>query len=158
MFNHMVDVPAMDSVFHALAHGARREMIGRLADGDLTVGELAEPLAMSLAAASKHVKVLEGAGLVQRTIDGRRHVCRLDPAPLASAAAWLRFYERHWAERLDALEQLFREDAGPDDAVGEGDDADRDEPKPGDDREPDGEGDRARDPTACDDPDPDTED
>jgi hypothetical protein len=85
-------------------------------------------------------------------------VCRLDPAPLASAAAWLRFSERHWAERLDALEQLFREDAGPDDAVGEGDDADRDEPKPGDDREPDGEGDRARDPTACDDPDPDTED
>jgi DNA-binding transcriptional ArsR family regulator len=90
----MVEVPHIDSVFHALAHGARRDMIGRLADRELTVGELAEPLAMSLAAASKHVKVLERAGLVGRTIDGRRHVCRLDPTPLASAAAWPRFYER----------------------------------------------------------------
>jgi DNA-binding transcriptional ArsR family regulator len=110
MFNHMVEVPQMDSVFHALAHGARRDMLGRLADRELTVGELADPLTMSLAAASKHVKVLERAGLVERTIDGRRHVCRLDPTPLASAAAWLRFYERHWTERLDALEQLFRDD------------------------------------------------
>jgi DNA-binding transcriptional ArsR family regulator len=88
-------VPEMDSVFHALAHGARREMLGRLADGALTVGELAEPLPMSLAAASKHVKVLEGAGLVRRTVDGRRHTCRLDPGPLASASEWLHFYERH---------------------------------------------------------------
>jgi DNA-binding transcriptional ArsR family regulator len=93
----------MDSVFHALAHGARRDMLGRLAGR-----ELAQPLAMSLAAASKHIKVLERAGLVQRTVDGRRHVCRLDPAPLASAALWLRFYERYWTERLDALEELFR--------------------------------------------------
>jgi DNA-binding transcriptional ArsR family regulator len=113
MFNHMVELLAMDSVFHALAHGARRDMVGRLSDRDLTVGELAEPLAMSLAAASKHVKVLERAGLVQRTIDGRRHVCRLEPAPLASAAAWLLFYERHWARRLDALEQLFGDDPDP---------------------------------------------
>ncbi|MDQ6914178.1 MAG: metalloregulator ArsR/SmtB family transcription factor [Actinomycetota bacterium] len=97
----------MDSVVHALAHGARRDMLGRLADGELTVGELAEPLTMSLAAASKHVKVLERAGLVRRTVDGRRHVCGLEPVPLASAAAWLRFYERHWEERLDALEALF---------------------------------------------------
>jgi DNA-binding transcriptional ArsR family regulator len=63
---------------------------------------------MSLAAASKHVKVLEHAGLVRRTVDGRRHVCRLEPAPLASATAWLRFYQRHWEERLDALEVLLR--------------------------------------------------
>jgi DNA-binding transcriptional ArsR family regulator len=99
---------AMDSVFHALAHGARRDMLGRLAGRELTVGELAEPLAMSLAAASKHIKVLERAGLVQRTVDGRRHVCRLEPAPLASASAWLRFYERHWTGSLNALEELFR--------------------------------------------------
>jgi DNA-binding transcriptional ArsR family regulator len=98
---------AMDSVFHALAHGARRDMLGRLADRELTVGELAEPLTMSLAAASKHIKVLEHAGLVQRTVDGRRHVCRLQAAPLASASAWLRFYERYWTDRLDALEELF---------------------------------------------------
>jgi DNA-binding transcriptional ArsR family regulator len=103
----------MDAVFHALAHGARRAMLGRLAEGELTVGELAEPLQMSLAAASKHIKVLEGAGLVGRTIDGRRHVCRLEPAPLHSAADWLRFYERHWTERLDALEALMRAERDP---------------------------------------------
>jgi DNA-binding transcriptional ArsR family regulator len=85
-------------------------MLGRLAGRELTVGELAEPLAMSLAAASKHIRVLERAGLVGRTVDGRRHVCRLEPAPLASAAAWLRFYERYWTERLQALEELFRPD------------------------------------------------
>ena len=105
----------MDSVFHALAHGARRDMLGRLSSHELTVGELAEPLAMSLAGASKHIKVLERAGLVQRTVDGRRHVCRLDAAPLASAAHWLRFYERYWTERLDALEELFRTDPDQED-------------------------------------------
>jgi DNA-binding transcriptional ArsR family regulator len=108
----MVEDPgAMDEVFHALAHNARRGMLGRLADRELTVGELAEPLAMSLAAASKHVQVLERAGLVHRRVDGRRHVCRLEPARLASASAWLRFYERHWQERLDALEGLFQADS-----------------------------------------------
>jgi DNA-binding transcriptional ArsR family regulator len=96
------------AVFHALAHDARREMLGRLASRELTVGELAEPLTMSLAAASKHVKVLERAGLVHRTVAGRRHVCRLEAAPLATAAGWLRFYERFWAERLDALETLLQ--------------------------------------------------
>lgn len=101
----------MDTVFHALAHGARRAIVAQLADGEHTVGELAAPLTMSLAAASKHVKVLEQAGLVRRTVDGRRHVCRLEPAPLASAAGWLAFYERHWLERLDALDALIRHDA-----------------------------------------------
>ena len=112
MFNHMVEeVVVMDTVFHALANEARREMLGRLALRELTVGELAEPLTMSLAAASKHVKVLERAGLVRRTVTCRRHVCRLEPGPLASAYGWLRFYERYWNERLDALEVLFQ--AGP---------------------------------------------
>jgi DNA-binding transcriptional ArsR family regulator len=108
--NRAVDA-GMDGVFHALAHDARREMLGRLSAGELTVGELAEPLSMSLAAASKHVKVLERAGLVRRRVDGRRHVCSLEPAPLASADAWLRFYERHWSERLNALDQLLRSDS-----------------------------------------------
>lgn len=98
----------MDGVFHALAHSARRDMLRRLAERDLTVGELSRPLTMSLAAASKHVKILESAGLVRRTIEGRRHVCRLDAAPLASATSWLQFYENHWNRRLDALEDLFR--------------------------------------------------
>jgi DNA-binding transcriptional ArsR family regulator len=100
-------VEEMDAVFHALAHGARRDMLSRLAAGELTVGELAEPLTMSLAAASKHVKVLERAGLVRRRVNGRRHVCHLDARPLAPAATWLRFYEQFWDERLDALTKLF---------------------------------------------------
>jgi len=98
----------MDTVFHALAHEARRGMLRRLATGEFTVGELAEPLTMSLEAASKHVKVLERAGLVHRTVEGRRHVCRLEPDPLASASAWLNFYEQFWNQRLDALEDLFQ--------------------------------------------------
>ena len=106
---HMVDDPvAMDAVFHALASQARRDMVARLSAGPLTVGQLAAPLDMSLAAAAKHVQVLERAGLLHRTVDGRRHICRLEPGPLASAHAWLAFYERHWSERLDALEDLFR--------------------------------------------------
>ena len=117
--NHMVeDVAAggrgMDAVFHALAHDTRRAMLRRLAGGELTVGELAKPLAMSLAAASKHVQVLERAGLLHRTVNGRRHVCRLRAAPLAQAEAWLRWYEPFWNDRLDALAHLFREGgAGP---------------------------------------------
>ena len=69
----------LDKVFHALAHTGRRDMLRRLAESDLTVSELAEPLAMSLAAASKHVQVLERAGLLRRTVAGRRHVCSLEP-------------------------------------------------------------------------------
>jgi DNA-binding transcriptional ArsR family regulator len=108
------DQVAMDAVFHALASQARRDMLARLDAGPLTVGQLAEPLAMSLAAAAKHVQVLERAGLIHRTIDGRRHICRLEPAPLASAQAWLAFYQRHWGERLDALEGLFQASDQPD--------------------------------------------
>ena len=98
----------MNEVFHALAHDARRAMLSRLASGELTVSELAEPFSMSLEGASKHIRVLERARLVSRTVEGRRHVCRLEAGPLASAADWLRFYERFWAERLDALEGMFR--------------------------------------------------
>jgi DNA-binding transcriptional ArsR family regulator len=111
IINHMVERSGqLDAVFHALAHDARRDMLRRLADRELTVGELAEPLEMSLPAASKHLQVLEGAGLVRRTVMGRRHVCRLDPGPLAGADEWLRFYERYWNEQLDALERIFDDD------------------------------------------------
>ena len=99
---------AMDAVFHALASQPRRALVLRLAAGPLTVGELAAPLDMSLAAAAKHVQVLERAGLIHRTIDGRRHICRLDPGPLAAAHHWLAFYQRFWTERLDALDDLMR--------------------------------------------------
>jgi DNA-binding transcriptional ArsR family regulator len=97
----------LDAVFHALADPTRRAMLHSLTEGEHTVGELAEPFRMSLAAASKHVKTLERAGLVRRTVQGRTHVCRLDPGPLAEVHGWLRFYERFWNERLDALAALF---------------------------------------------------
>ena len=99
----------VDEVFHALAHPTRRDMLARLRTTDLTVGQLAEPLTVSLAAASKHITVLERAGLVQRTVQGRTHVCRLTAGPLASAAAWLDAYETYWTARLDALERVLLE-------------------------------------------------
>jgi DNA-binding transcriptional ArsR family regulator len=109
----MVEGQVVDAVFHALAHEARRGMLQRLTDRDLSVGELAEPLKMSFAAASKHVAVLERAGLVQRSVVGRHHMLRLVPGPLATAGEWCRFYERHWTERLDALNDLFPPTAAP---------------------------------------------
>ena len=100
----------LTTVFHALGDVTRRSMLQSLADGERTIGQLAEPYAMSLAAASKHVKVLETAGLVRREVRGRTHVCRLEPGPLASAHQWLGFYERFWNDRLEALEQLLCEE------------------------------------------------
>ena len=85
-------------------------MLRELARGERTVSQLAEPFAMSLAAASKHIKALESAGLIRREVRGRTHMCRLDPGPLASAHEWLSFYERFWTDRLDILERLLRED------------------------------------------------
>jgi DNA-binding transcriptional ArsR family regulator len=98
----------LDSVFHALGDATRRTMLRELSSGERTVTELAQPFDMSLAAASKHIKALEAAGLVHREIRGRTHVCRLEPGPLASAHEWLRYYENFWNERLDVLEQLLR--------------------------------------------------
>ncbi|WJH40465.1 metalloregulator ArsR/SmtB family transcription factor [Aliirhizobium terrae] len=108
----MVELHAqqIDTVFHALSDATRRQMLRELTRGERTVGQLAEPYAMSLAAASKHIKVLEGAGLVRREIQGRTHLCRLDPGPLATAHEWLSFYEHFWTDRLDALERLLKED------------------------------------------------
>lgn len=102
--------PQLNAVFHALGDATRRRMLRELAGGERTVGELARPFDMSLAAASKHIKVLESAGLVRREVRGRTHLCRLDPGPLASAHEWLTFYERFWTERLDILERLLRDE------------------------------------------------
>jgi DNA-binding transcriptional ArsR family regulator len=88
-------------------------MLRDLSRGERTVSQLAEPFAMSLAAASKHIKALENAGLIRREVRGRTHLCRLAPGPLASAHQWLSFYERFWTDRLDVLDRLLREaDAG----------------------------------------------
>jgi DNA-binding transcriptional ArsR family regulator len=101
-------VDELSRVFQALADPTRREMLHSLAGRERTVSELAAPFRMSLAAASKHVRVLERAGLVQRTVQGRTHHCRLDAARLAEAQEWLAYYERFWNRRLDALDALFR--------------------------------------------------
>lgn len=105
-----LSAPELNAVFHALGDGTRRRMLRDLASGERTVGQLAEPFAMSLAAASKHIKALESAGLIRREVRGRTHLCRLEPGPLAGAFAWLRFYEGFWTERLDVLERLLREE------------------------------------------------
>lgn len=105
-----LQTPQMNSIFHALGDATRRQILRDLATGERTVGELAQPFAMSLAAVSKHIKVLEGAGLIRREVRGRTHLCRLEPAPLANAHEWLGFYERFWTSRLDLLEQLLREE------------------------------------------------
>jgi len=112
IFNHMVELqtPQLDAIFHALGDATRRQMLRELADGERTVGQLAQPFAISLAAASKHIKALESAGLIRREVRGRTHLCRLDPGPLAGAHEWLSFYEHFWTRHLDVLERLLRED------------------------------------------------
>jgi DNA-binding transcriptional ArsR family regulator len=99
----------LDVVFHALADGSRRKMLHRLADSDRTIGELAHPFEMSLAAVSKHVKSLERAGLVRRSVHGRTHVIHLNPRPMALAQKFLRFYERLWNDQFDKLDQFLKQ-------------------------------------------------
>lgn len=106
-----LEPPRLDAVFHALGDATRRQMLRELAGGARSVGELARPFAISLAAASKHIKALENAGLIRREIRGRTHLCRLEPGPLATAHEWLGFYERFWTDRLAILDRLLREDS-----------------------------------------------
>jgi DNA-binding transcriptional ArsR family regulator len=82
-------------------------MLRELADGEMTVGRLAEPFAMSLAAASKHIKVLENAGLVRREVRGRTHWCSLEPEPLTAASELLSEYRHFWSRSLDRLTALI---------------------------------------------------
>ncbi len=102
------DSAKLDGVFHALADPTRRAMLRSLATGRRNIGELAAPFQMSFVAASKHVRVLEKAGLIRRRIEGRSHVCSLAAEPLAEAERWLSFYEGFWTTKLDALETALR--------------------------------------------------
>ncbi len=104
------DSPALDRVFHALADPTRRAMLRSLSDGERNIGELAQPFDMSFAAASKHVRVLETAGLIKRRVQGRSHLCSIEAAPLAAAEDWLRFYEGFWSRSVDALEAALLAD------------------------------------------------
>src|ERR1044071_7117990 len=99
----------LDRVFRALAHPARREILRRIARGEQSITELAEPFDMSLEAVSKHVQVLERARLLQRTRAGRAYRCRLRPAPLRDAAKILSELATLWGRQLDGLEKLLVE-------------------------------------------------
>jgi DNA-binding transcriptional ArsR family regulator len=103
------NVTDLDSVLAAAADPTRRAILDRLARGPARVTDLAAPFDISLAAVSKHVKVLEAAGLVRRAQRGREHTLRLNAAPLRRVARWVSKYERFWNERLDRLESFFAE-------------------------------------------------
>jgi DNA-binding transcriptional ArsR family regulator len=99
----------LDITFAALADPTRRAILARLMNGQKPVQELAEPFAMSLPAISKHLKVLERAGLVARGREAQRRPCRLEALPLAEATAWLAGYRRFWEERYERLDVLLAE-------------------------------------------------
>jgi DNA-binding transcriptional ArsR family regulator len=99
----------LDATFAALADPTRRAILARLASGDASVMELAEPFAMSQPAISKHLKVLERAGLVSRRRDAQRRPCRLEGKPLAEATQWLEGYRRFWEGRYQRLDALLDE-------------------------------------------------
>ena len=94
----------LSTTLSALADPTRRAILARLADGDATVGELAAPFAMSLPAVSRHLKVLERAGLIARGRNAQWRPCRLDPGPLRELAGWLDRYRRHWDASFDRLD------------------------------------------------------
>lgn len=106
----------LDRVFHALSDPTRRAILDRLAEGEATVSHLSEPFPITLAAVSKHLGVLERAGLVTREARGRERVCRINPAALADAHVWLDFHERFWRARLDALDALVGTSPGKSEA------------------------------------------
>jgi DNA-binding transcriptional ArsR family regulator len=104
MVNHL---QALDSTFAALSDATRRGILARLATGEASVTELAKPYDMSLPAVSKHLRVLESAGLVRRIKQGRVQRCSLDAAPMKSAAAWIEHYRRFWDVQLDSLQRYL---------------------------------------------------
>jgi DNA-binding transcriptional ArsR family regulator len=109
MVNHL---EALDSTFAALSDATRRGILARLATGEASVTELAKPYDMSLPAVSKHLRVLESAGLVTRNKEGRVQRCGLVAAPMKNAAAWIEHYRRFWDTQLDSL-QRFLESSTP---------------------------------------------
>ncbi len=104
---------SLDALFHALAHPVRREILRHLREEERTVGELAEPFRLSRPAISKHLDVLEGAGLVRRIPDGRQNRCRIEGAPMEAAVTWLMTYARYWTDGFDRLERYFLENPEP---------------------------------------------
>jgi DNA-binding transcriptional ArsR family regulator len=99
----------LSTTFAALADPTRRAILARLASGDASVTELAEPFEMSMPAVSRHLKVLEHAGLIARGRDAQWRPCRLEPGPLKDVATWTERYRRHWERRLDRLDDYLRD-------------------------------------------------
>ena len=99
----------LDNTFMALADPTRRAILARLARGEASVNELAEPFAMSLPAVSKHLKVLERAGLISRGREAQYRPCRLEPEPLRAASDWIEHYRQIWEDRFDRLDAYLRE-------------------------------------------------
>jgi DNA-binding transcriptional ArsR family regulator len=107
IFNHMVEYQ-LDATFHALSHPTRRGMLANLSLGEKSIGELAEPFAISFEGASKHIRVLESAGLIARRKEGRAQICTLQAERLGEATQWLEQWQRFWTVRLDRLEALIK--------------------------------------------------
>jgi len=103
----------LDLVFHALADGTRRNLLHTIAQNKLTVGELAAPYAMSLAAVSKHLDVLERAALIRRERQGKSRIVSLNPYPLEAAQDWLAFYNQFWSDGLDRLQAVLEQPTQP---------------------------------------------
>jgi DNA-binding transcriptional ArsR family regulator len=107
MFTHMGEYTQLDEVFAAVSDPTRRAIIARLASADARVTELASDFPISLNSTSKHIRILERAGLVRRTVIGRDHVLSLNAAPLAEAAEWIEHYREFWTNRLAALDEFM---------------------------------------------------
>jgi DNA-binding transcriptional ArsR family regulator len=99
----------LDATFAALADPTRRAILARLAEGEASVGELAAPFAMSQPAVSRHIRVLEEAGLITRSRDAQRRPCRLAPGPLDAATGWIETHRRRWAANFTRLDALLAE-------------------------------------------------
>jgi DNA-binding transcriptional ArsR family regulator len=107
----VTNTPQLNLTFGALADPIRRAILARLARGETTVGELARPFEVSRPAISKHLRVLERAGLVRRTADGRLSRCELDAVPMRDAAEWVERYRKFWEDQLDALSRYLEGEA-----------------------------------------------
>lgn len=113
MVNHQQD--DLSNAFHALADPTRRAILARLAEGEAPVGELARPFAMSAPAITKHLKVLERAGLIRRRVEGRVHHCRLEAGPLSHAQGWIEEHRAIWERQFDRLARYLERTADADD-------------------------------------------
>jgi DNA-binding transcriptional ArsR family regulator len=109
MVQQDISAARLDATFSALADPTRRAILARLASGETSVSELAEPFEMSMPAISKHLKVLERAGLIERGREAQWRPCRLEAGPLRDVAKWIEHYRRFWEQSFDRLEQYLRE-------------------------------------------------